>query len=171
MPVRRRKILAVHKVRSQLRDVAAELAARGHLNARGQPFSAATIALRQGDQLLLRGDLRVGAWGRVFGQQTREQFAQGARPDFDGTFGGFQAGADLLRLESISGHGDPIGRRELLVALGGAATAWPPTARELLVALGGAATAGPPTARAAAGGAGHPPPQNAPSARTRTQPR
>ena len=49
MPVRRGKILAVHKVRSQLRDVAAELAARGHLNARGQPFSAATIAL-----LLLR---------------------------------------------------------------------------------------------------------------------
>jgi autotransporter family porin len=45
----------------------------------------------------------------VFGQQTREQFAQGARPDFDGTFAGFQAGADLLRLESISGHSDRIG--------------------------------------------------------------
>src|SRR5262249_39831938 len=45
MPVRRGKILTVHKVRSQLRDVAAELAARGHLNARGQPFSGATISL------------------------------------------------------------------------------------------------------------------------------
>ena len=49
MPVSRGKILAVHQARSQLRDVAAELAARGHLNARDQPFSAATIAL-----LLLR---------------------------------------------------------------------------------------------------------------------
>ena len=67
-----------------------------------------TFNERQGDQLLLRGDLRVGAWGRVFGQQTREQFAQGARPDFDGTFAGFQAGADLLRLESSSGHSDHI---------------------------------------------------------------
>ena len=41
MPVRRGRVLAVHKARSQLRDVAAELAARGHLNARGQSFSAA----------------------------------------------------------------------------------------------------------------------------------
>src|SRR5262249_3687940 len=47
--------------------------------------------------------------GRVFGQGTREHFAEGARPDFDGTFAGFQAGADLLRLESISGHSDHIG--------------------------------------------------------------
>src|SRR5262249_56443386 len=53
-----------------------------------------TFNERQRDQLLLRADhLRVGAWGRVFGQQTREHFAQGARPDFDGTFAGFQAGA------------------------------------------------------------------------------
>ena len=57
-----------------------------------------TFNERQGDQLLVRGDPNtwVGAWGRVFGQGTREQFAQGARPDFDGTFAGFQAGADLL---------------------------------------------------------------------------
>src|SRR5262245_17150907 len=69
-----------------------------------------TFNERQGDQLLLRGDdLRVGAWGRVFGQQTREHFAQGARPDFDGTFAGFQAGADLLRWESSNGHRDHIG--------------------------------------------------------------
>jgi outer membrane autotransporter protein len=70
-----------------------------------------TFNERQGDQLLVRGDpnTRVGVWGRVFGQGTREHFAEGARPDFDGTFAGFQAGADLLRLESISGHSDHIG--------------------------------------------------------------
>jgi outer membrane autotransporter protein len=91
-----------------------------------------TFNERQGDQLLVRGGCsretqdrlwnagksitgdencitKFGAWGRVFGQQTREQFAQGARPDFDGTFAGFQAGADLLRLESINGHRDHIG--------------------------------------------------------------
>jgi autotransporter family porin len=50
-----------------------------------------------------------GAWGRVFGEGTREHFADGARPDFDGTFAGFQAGADLLRLESSNGHSDHIG--------------------------------------------------------------
>ena len=69
-----------------------------------------TFNERQGDQLLVRGDPNtwVGAWGRVC-QQTREHFAEGARPDFDGTFAGFQAGADLLRLESPSGHSDRIG--------------------------------------------------------------
>ena len=96
-----------------------------------------TFNERQGDQLLVRGgcsqetqnrsadksitkaDKRItgdencitkfGAWGRVFGQHTSEQFAQGARPDFDGTFVGFQAGADLWRLESSNGHRDNIG--------------------------------------------------------------
>ena len=89
-----------------------------------------TFNERQGDQLLVRGDCsretqnrlwtkevtrdencttRIGAWGRVFGQNTREHFAQGARPDFDGTFAGFQAGADLWRPESINGHSDNIG--------------------------------------------------------------
>src|SRR5262249_33230932 len=70
-----------------------------------------TFNERQGDQLLVRGDAntKVGAWGRVFGQQTSEHFAQGARPDFDGTFAGFQAGADLLRWESSNGHRDHIG--------------------------------------------------------------
>jgi autotransporter family porin len=91
-----------------------------------------TFNERQGDQLLVRGGCsqetenrlwnadknktrdencftRIGAWGRVFGQNTREHFAQGARPDFDGTFAGFQAGADLWRLESVNGHRDNIG--------------------------------------------------------------
>src|SRR5262249_42257475 len=70
-----------------------------------------TFNERQGDQLLVSRDpnTRVGAWGRVFGEGTREHFAQGAQPDFDGTFAGFQAGADLLRLESSNGHSDHIG--------------------------------------------------------------
>ena len=91
-----------------------------------------TFNERQGDQLLVRGgcsretqdrlwnagkgvtrdencNTKIGAWGRVFGQNTREHFAQGARPDFDGTFAGFQVGADLWRLESINGHRDNIG--------------------------------------------------------------
>jgi outer membrane autotransporter protein len=68
-----------------------------------------TFNERQGDQLLVRGGTKIGAWGRVFGQHTSEHFAQGARPDFDGTFAGFQAGADLWRLESINGHHDNIG--------------------------------------------------------------
>jgi Autotransporter beta-domain/Autochaperone Domain Type 1 len=91
-----------------------------------------TFNERQGDQLLVRGGCsretqnraweagksitgdencitRIGAWGRVFGQHTREHFAQGARPDFDGTFAGFQTGADLLRFESINGHSDHVG--------------------------------------------------------------
>jgi Autotransporter beta-domain/Autochaperone Domain Type 1 len=90
-----------------------------------------TFNERQGDQLLVRGGCsretqnrswagksitgdencitKVGAWGRVFGQHRSEHFAQGARPDFDGTFAGFQVGADLLRLESINGHSDHVG--------------------------------------------------------------
>ena len=96
-----------------------------------------TFNERQGDQLLVRGgcsqetqnrsadksitkaDKRItgdencmtkfGAWGRVFGQHTSEQFAQGARPDFDGTFVGLQAGVDAWRLESSNGHRDNIG--------------------------------------------------------------
>jgi outer membrane autotransporter protein len=95
-------------------------------------LTLATFNERQGDQLLVRGGCsretqdrlwnagksitgdencttRFGAWGRVFGQNTREHFAQGARPDFDGSFAGFQAGADLWRLESSNGHHDNIG--------------------------------------------------------------
>ena len=45
----------------------------------------------------------------MFGQQTREHFALGVRPDFDGNIIGFQAGADLLRFASTNGHRDHIG--------------------------------------------------------------
>jgi outer membrane autotransporter protein len=72
-------------------------------------LTLATFNERQGDQLLARDGTKIGAWGRVFGQNTREHFAQGARPDFDGSFAGFQAGADLWRLESSNGHHDNIG--------------------------------------------------------------
>ena len=81
------------------------------------PIVARTLGLvtlgtfneRMGDQLLLRGDRNAGAWGRVFGQATREHFAQGTRPDFDGTFAGFQAGADVSRSETSYGHRDHLG--------------------------------------------------------------
>ena len=72
-------------------------------------LTLATFNERQGDQLLVRDGTKIGAWGRMFGQNTREHFAQGARPDFDGSFAGFQAGADLWRLESSNGHHDNIG--------------------------------------------------------------
>ena len=72
-------------------------------------LTLATFNERQGDQLLVRDGTKIGAWGRLFGQNTREHFAQGARPDFDGSFAGFQAGADLWRLESSNGHHDNIG--------------------------------------------------------------
>ena len=72
-------------------------------------LTLATFNERQGDQLLVRDGTKIGAWGRLFGQNTREHFAQGARPDFDGSVAGFQAGADLWRLESSNGHHDNIG--------------------------------------------------------------
>jgi outer membrane autotransporter protein len=76
------------------------------------PSTALTLALvsvgtfneRQGDQLLLRGDRAPGVWGRVFGQQTREHFAQGAQPEFYGTYAGFQAGRDFLQFATADGH-------------------------------------------------------------------
>ena len=67
-----------------------------------------TFNERQGDQLLC-GALRRSVHGAVFRPTHKRHFAQGARPDFDGTFAGFQAEADLWRLESINGHHDNIG--------------------------------------------------------------
>ena len=68
-----------------------------------------TFNERQGDQLLLRGDKAPGVWGRVFGQQTRQHFAQGAQPEFYGTYAGFQAGRDFLQLSPAAGHTDHAG--------------------------------------------------------------
>ena len=51
------------------------------------------------------------AWGRVFGQNTREQFAQGigVAPSFDGTYSGLQVGSDVWRFTSANGHRDHVG--------------------------------------------------------------
>ena len=49
-----------------------------------------TFHERRGDQSLL--DTAPAAWGRVFGEQGKEQYQGGVRPDFSGTFAGFQAG-------------------------------------------------------------------------------
>lgn len=71
-------------------------------------IAVGTFNERQGDQLLLQGD-RAPGWGRVFGQQTREHFAQGAQPEFYGTYAGFQAGRDFLQMTPAAGHTDHVG--------------------------------------------------------------
>jgi autotransporter family porin len=79
------------------------------------PDIARTLALlalgtfheRRGDQALL--DNAPAAWGRVFGQQGNEQYSGGVRPDFNGTFAGFQTGLDLLRFETWNGVRNLIG--------------------------------------------------------------
>jgi outer membrane autotransporter protein len=72
-------------------------------------ISLGTFNERQGDQQILRDDVKLGSWGRVFGQQTQEHFAQGAMPDFDGAFSGFQVGSDVWRTQSRSPHSDHVG--------------------------------------------------------------
>ena len=72
-------------------------------------ISLGTFNERQGDQQILRDDVRLGSWGRVFGQQTQEHFAQGATPDFDGAFSGFQVGSDFWHPQSLSPHSDHVG--------------------------------------------------------------
>jgi outer membrane autotransporter protein len=68
-----------------------------------------TFHERQGEQALLAGDVAPAAWGRLFGEHTRQDFARGVRPDFDGTFAGLQAGRDLWRFETTDGVRDHIG--------------------------------------------------------------
>lgn len=51
---------------------------------------------RRGDQALLEN--APTAWGRVFGQHSKEQYSGGVLPDFSGTFAGFQTGFDTWRL-------------------------------------------------------------------------
>ena len=57
-----------------------------------------TFHERRGDQALL--DAAPAAWGRVFGQHAKEQYSGGVRPDFSGTFAGFQTGFDVWRFET-----------------------------------------------------------------------
>jgi autotransporter family porin len=66
-----------------------------------------TFHERRGDQALL--DTAPAAWGRVFGQQGNEQYSGGVRPDFSGTFAGFQTGLDLLRFGTWDGVRNLVG--------------------------------------------------------------
>jgi outer membrane autotransporter protein len=66
-----------------------------------------TFHERRGDQALL--DSAPAAWGRVFGQHDKEQYSGGVRPDFSGTFAGFQAGFDALRFETFGSVRNLVG--------------------------------------------------------------
>jgi hypothetical protein len=66
-----------------------------------------TFHERRGDQALL--DSAPAAWGRVFGQHDKEQYSGGVRPDFSGTFAGFQAGFDAWRFETLDGVRNLVG--------------------------------------------------------------
>jgi autotransporter family porin len=66
-----------------------------------------TFHERRGDQPLL--DTAPAVWGRVFGQQGNEQYSGGVRPDFSGTFAGFQTGFDLLRFDTWDGVRNLVG--------------------------------------------------------------
>jgi autotransporter family porin len=57
-----------------------------------------TFHERRGDQSLL--ETAPAAWGRAFGQHGKEQYQGGVRPDFSGTFAGFQAGLDVGRFDT-----------------------------------------------------------------------
>lgn len=58
-----------------------------------------TFHERRGEQALL--DSAPAAWGRVFGQHSKAHYSGGVRPDFSGTFSGFQAGLDVWRFDTF----------------------------------------------------------------------
>lgn len=66
-----------------------------------------TFHERRGDQALL--DNAPAAWGRVFGQHSKEQYSGGVRPDFSGTFAGFQTGFDAWRFETFDSVRNLVG--------------------------------------------------------------
>ncbi|MFG3592826.1 autotransporter outer membrane beta-barrel domain-containing protein [Bradyrhizobium sp. RDI18] len=60
-----------------------------------------TFNERRGDQTLL--DNAPAAWGRIFGQSRKQEFSGGVLPSFNGSYGGFQAGLDVLRFDTFDG--------------------------------------------------------------------
>ena len=66
-----------------------------------------TFHERRGDQSLL--DTAPAAWGRVFGQHDKEQYLGGVRPDFSGTFTGFQTGFDAWRFKTFDSVRNLVG--------------------------------------------------------------
>ncbi len=65
---------------------------------------------RQGDQTLLTGGngIASGAWGRVFGEHTSQQWSGMTNPSFSGTLNGLQSGLDLFGWDN-DGHRDRVG--------------------------------------------------------------
>ena len=66
-----------------------------------------TFHERRGDQSLL--DTAPAGWGRVFGEHDNEQYQGGVRPDFSGTFAGFQAGMDVWRFDTFDSVRNLVG--------------------------------------------------------------
>lgn len=73
-------------------------------------LTVGTFHERQGDQNLLVGrNATSAAWGRAFGEYTKQSWAGDVAPQFSGTVGGFQAGTDLWTLEAADGRRDRVG--------------------------------------------------------------
>ncbi|GLS30470.1 outer membrane autotransporter barrel domain-containing protein [Mesorhizobium albiziae] len=64
---------------------------------------------RGGQDVLDPADNFSSAWGRVFGQSVERDQEGTVNPTIDGTLWGIQAGLDILRRESESGHRDIAG--------------------------------------------------------------
>lgn len=88
-----------------------------------------TFHERRGEQSVLTpGENFSAAWGRVFGQSIDGAWEGTVSPSIDGSLFGIQAGLDLLRQESESGHRDTagvfIGQTKLSGDINGFAVGW-----------------------------------------------
>ncbi|WP_448955005.1 autotransporter family protein [Labrys neptuniae] len=69
-----------------------------------------TFHERRGEQSVLTPGTDVSAaWGRVFGQSTKQNWSGTVSPSIDGSMYGLQAGLDILRREGANGHRDIAG--------------------------------------------------------------
>jgi len=69
-----------------------------------------TFHERQGEQGLLGGNKPLSAaWGRVFGEHTSQRWSGAVNPEFNGSIAGFQAGLDVVGVDSGNGHRDRLG--------------------------------------------------------------